>query len=53
MSKPCNCSVKDGVRVDKDGLPLWVKMEGCPSCDWQLYTPEVGPKLTPQQMRKY
>ena len=46
MAKPCTCSIKNGVRVDKDGLPMWHKMEGCPACDWQIYTPDISPDTT-------
>ena len=29
MAKPCTCSTKDGVRIDKDGLPNDLT---CPAC---------------------
>ena len=36
------CSTKDGVRLDSDGIPMWHKMEGCPRCDKQIYTPDFN-----------
>ena len=41
MAKPCSCTTKDGKRFDKDDLPMWLKMEGCPACDWKIYTPDT------------
>ena len=52
MAKPCNCSTKDGVRLDKDGIPMWHKMEGCPSCDWQIYTPDIPQEVLDEKKKK-
>ena len=42
--KPCTCSTNEkGERIDRDGLPLWHKMEGCPKCDPLVYTPNITP----------
>lgn len=42
--KPCICTTNEaGERIDRDGLPLWHKMEGCPKCDPLVYTPNITP----------
>ena len=48
----CTCSPNEkGERIDRDGLPLWHKMEGCPKCDPLVYTPNII-KLNPLEARK-